>query len=273
MGARGRDTSPTALALRGRRKSHNYAIGSGPGPSPERSSAGGKTPGTTSGNDEKTTTVNEAALNLANCVMGAGALSLPSYFKSCGVVLGILVLLLSGAWTWVSCEMMLRTADAVSQRFLQGKPVGTYEDLVDLTLGWRGRVATTAGIVLLQIGCLVGYANILTDVVSPFAMNILPPGLEPNRGAILAAVTLGGMLPMGVVVGGDAGVLALVSKLSMSIVAVFAVALTCHAFAPGSHRRVPGDDGGPRAKVPTHSGWEWSTRPRCRRSSGSTPAG
>ena len=200
-----RDTSPTALALRGRRKSHNYAIGSGPGPSPERSSAGGKTPGTTSGNDEKTTTVNEAALNLANCVMGAGALSLPSYFKSCGVVLGILVLLLSGAWTWVSCEMMLRTADAVSQRFLRGKPVGTYEDLVDLTLGWRGRVATTAGIVLLQIGCLVGYANILTDVVSPFAIDILPPGLEPNRGAILAAVTLGGMLPMGVVVGGDAG--------------------------------------------------------------------
>ena len=236
-----RDTSPTALALRGRRKSHNYAIGSGPGPSPERSSAGGKTPGTTSGNDEKTTTVNEAALNLANCVMGAGALSLPSYFKSCGVVLGILVLLLSGAWTWVSCEMMLRTADAVSQRFLRGKPVGTYEDLVDLTLGWRGRVATTAGIVLLQIGCLVGYANILTDVVSPFAIDILPPGLEPNRGAILAAVTLGGMLPMGVVVGGDAGgVLALVSKLSMSIVAVFAVALTCHAFAPGTIVASPG---------------------------------
>ena len=239
-----RDTSPTALALRGRKKSHNFGIGSGPRLSPERSSTGGKTPGTTLGDDEKTTTVNEAALNLANCVMGAGALSLPSYFKSCGVVLGILVLLLSGAWTWASCEMMLRTADAVSQRYLRGKPVGTYEDLVDLTLGWRGRVATTAGIVLLQIGCLVGYANILTDVVSPFAMDILPPGLEPNRGAILAAVTLGGMLPVGLVVGGDAGgVLALVSKLSMSIVAVFAVALTCHAFAPGSLVASPGTEG------------------------------
>ena len=240
-GMEGRDTSPTALALRGRRKSHNYAIGSGPRQSPERSSTGGKTPGTTPGDDEKTTTVNEAALNLANCVMGAGALSLPSYFKSCGVVLGCLVLLLSGAWTWVSCEMMLRTANAVSQRFLRGKPVGSYEDLVDLTLGWRGRIATTAGIVLLQIGVLVGFANILADVVSPFAIDILPPGLEPNRGAILAAVTLGGMLPMGVVVGGDAGgVLVLVSKLSVSIVAVFAVGLTCHAFAPGSTVASPG---------------------------------
>jgi sodium-coupled neutral amino acid transporter 10 len=99
--------------------------------------------------------VNEAALNLANCIMGAGALALPSFFKSCGVILGVLVLLLSGAWTWVSCEMMLRTADAVSHRFLRGKPVGSYEDLVALTLGWRGRVVTTAGIVLLQIGCLV----------------------------------------------------------------------------------------------------------------------
>ena len=36
-----RDTSPTALALRGRRKSHNHAIGSGPRQSPERSSTGG----------------------------------------------------------------------------------------------------------------------------------------------------------------------------------------------------------------------------------------
>ena len=73
-GMEGRDTSPTRL-LRGRRKSHNYAIGSGPRQSPERSSTGGKTSGTTPGDDEKTTTVNEAALNLANCVMGAGALA------------------------------------------------------------------------------------------------------------------------------------------------------------------------------------------------------
>ena len=53
--------------------------------------------------------------------------------------------------------------------------------------------------------CLQGFANILTDVVSPFAIDILPPGLEPNRRAILAAVTWGGMLPIGIVVGGDAG--------------------------------------------------------------------
>ena len=63
------------------------------------------------------------------------------------------------------------------------------------------REVTRAGR-LLQIGVLVGFANILADVVSPFVIDILPPGLEPNRGAILAAVTLGGMLPMGVVVGG-----------------------------------------------------------------------
>ena len=54
-------------------------------------------------------------------------------------------------------------------------------------------------------------------------------------------MTLGGMLPMGVVVSGDAGgVLVLVSKLSVSIVAVFAVGLTCHAFAPGSTVASPG---------------------------------
>ena len=94
--------------------------------------------------------------------------------------------------------------------------------------------------------CLQGFANILTDVVSPFAIDILPPGLEPNRGAILAAVTLGGMLPMGIVVGGDAGgVLALVSKLSMCIVAVFAVVLTLTRVRAGE-RAVPGDRSGCR---------------------------
>ena len=173
-------------------------------------------------------TPREAAINLANCIMGAGALSLPSFFKSTGAVLGVALLLASCAWTWFSAVMMVKAADAVSVRVLDGVPVSSYEELMDLTLGRNGKRLSAVGILLLQIGCLVGYANILADVASPFAISVLPPGLEPNRGAVLAAVTLGAMLPIGVAVGGDGGSagLAAVSKASIVIVGAFALILS-----------------------------------------------
>ena len=173
-------------------------------------------------------TPREAAINLANCIMGAGALSLPSFFKSTGAVLGVALLLASCAWTWFSAVMMVKAADVVSIRVLNGVPVSSYEELMDLTLGRNGKRLSAVGILLLQIGCLVGYANILADVVSPFAISVLPPGLEPNRGAVLAAVTLGAMLPIGVAVGGDGGSagLAAVSKASIVIVGAFALILS-----------------------------------------------
>ena len=173
-------------------------------------------------------TPREAAINLANCIMGAGALSLPSFFKSTGAVLGVALLLASCAWTWFSAVMMVKAADVVSIRVLNGVPVSSYEELMDLTLGRNGKRLSAVGILLLQIGALVGYANILADVVSPFAISVLPPGLEPNRGAVLAAVTLGAMLPIGVAVGGDGGSagLAAVSKASIVIVGAFALILS-----------------------------------------------
>jgi len=173
-------------------------------------------------------TPREAAINLANCIMGAGALSLPAFFKSTGAILGVGLLLASCAWTWFSAVMMVKAADVVSIRVLNGVPVSSYEELMDLTLGRNGRWISAVGILLLQIGCLVGYANILADVVSPFAIDILPPGLEPNRGAVLTAVTFGAMLPIGIAVGGDGSspALAAVSKASIVIVGIFASLLS-----------------------------------------------
>lgn len=135
--------------------------------------------------------------------------------------------------------MMLAAADALSARSFGGVPIASYEDLMGLTLGTRGRALSSVGILLLQLGCLVGYANILADVVSPFAIDVLPPGLEPNRGAVLTAVTLGGMLPVGLVVGGEnPSLLAAVSQFSLAIVATFGVVMSVHAFYP-EHRPGP----------------------------------
>ena len=127
-------------------------------------------------------TPREAAINLANCIMGAGALSLPSFFKSTGAVLGVALLLASCAWTWFSAVMMVKAADAVSVRVLEGVPVSSYEELMDLTLGRNGKRLSAVGILLLQIA-LVGYANILADVASPFAIGRLASraGTEPRR--------------------------------------------------------------------------------------------
>ena len=89
------------------------------------------------------TTTREASVNLANCIMGAGALSLPAFFRSCGVLLGVALLLVSCAWTWFSAVMMLKAADVISARHLRGAPIASYEELMDLTLGARGKA--TAG--------------------------------------------------------------------------------------------------------------------------------
>jgi sodium-coupled neutral amino acid transporter 10 len=198
------------------------------------------------------TTTLEASVNLANCIMGAGALSLPAFFRSCGVLLGVALLLVSCAWTWFSAVMMLKAADVVSARQLRGAPIASYEELMDLTLGARGKAASTVGILLLQVGCLVGYANILADVVSPFAVDILPPGLEPSRAAFIAAVTLGGMLPVGVLVGGDGGspLLAAVSQFSIAVVGLFASAMAAHALAP-AHYGGSAAARGPGSTTPT----------------------
>jgi amino acid permease len=172
-------------------------------------------------------------MNLSNAIMGAGALALPNLFKVVGVVPGLALLLFAWLWTWFSMAIMIQAADAVSKRVLRGEPVGSYEDLMAHTLGPRGRTASTVGIVSLQIGCLVGFANVLADVVSPFADEMLPPGLEPNRSAILAAVALGGMLPTGLLVGGEShALLATVSKAALGVVATFAAVLVAHAFSP-----------------------------------------
>ena len=186
--------------------------------------------------------VRECAMNLSNAIMGAGALALPNLFKVVGVVPGLALLLFAWLWTWFSMAIMIQAADAVSKRVLRGEPVGSYEDLMAHTLGPRGRTASTVGIVSLQIGCLVGFANVLADVVSPFADEMLPPGLEPNRSAILAAVALGGMLPTGLLVGGEShALLATVSKAALGVVATFAAVLVAHAFSP---RRVESIDPG-----------------------------
>ena len=181
----------------------------------------------------------EAGVNLTNCVMGAGALSLPSFFKSCGVATGTVLLVASCAWTWASVLLMLLAAEAASKIF--GQKIASYEDLMLLTLGKRGAALSSCAIVLLQIGCLVGYANILADVFSPFAIDVLPPGLEPNRSAILTAVTMGCVLPVGLFVGGDnPSLLATVSTFSLVIVATFCVVMATHAFFPETN---PGPTG------------------------------
>lgn len=51
--------------------------------------------------DAGTLSWKDSAMNLTNCVVGAGALSLPSFFKSCGVVTGTILLVASCLWTWV----------------------------------------------------------------------------------------------------------------------------------------------------------------------------
>jgi hypothetical protein len=119
-------------------------------------------------------TWNEAGVNLTNCTIGAGALSLPSFFRATGAVMGCLLLAASALATWFSMLLMLSAAHQVSTR-RGGRggrgaapapapapaPVTSYEELMEATLGRAGRQFAGVSIVLLQLGCLVGRGGTL----------------------------------------------------------------------------------------------------------------
>ena len=45
-------------------------------------------------------------------------------------------------------------------------------------------------------GALVAYVNVLADVLSSVAGSVIPPGAEPSRNVLMAAVTCFGAFPM-----------------------------------------------------------------------------
>lgn len=122
--------------------------------------------------------ISSSTLNLLNCILGAGILGYPYCFKSCGVVLGTLLLLVSVAASRFSYSLLLYSSQISNKR--------TYEELAEQAVGRAGRQIVVLCTAAINLGCIVAYLNILADVLSSVAGTIIPPGAEPSRNSYIA---------------------------------------------------------------------------------------
>ena len=99
----------------------------------------------------------ESTVNMVNGILGAGLLGMPFAFKSCGVVLGLLLLSLCLYASRLSLYMLAQLGHATGLR--------SYEELAQLAFGRTGTYAVNVCVVLLNIGNIIAYMNIFVDTV------------------------------------------------------------------------------------------------------------
>ena len=158
-------------------------------------------------------TESQASMNLVNAIIGAGVLSLPSCYHECGLVLATGLVLAVSFLSTLSLQYLVQCAHRIG--------VKRYHELARDVIGERSKTVTEVSTFTLQLGALVAYVNILTDVLSPIANSVLPPSAEPSRTFIMFCVVFVGMLPVCLVTTKNVKILAYVSSLTIGIIAVF----------------------------------------------------
>jgi amino acid permease len=154
-------------------------------------------------------------------VLGSGVLlGLPFCFRSCGALLGSLLLALCAAASLLSAQLLLAAAAATGSR--------SYEGLATAALGARAGALVAACVWALQLGSVVASVNIMADLLSAFAGSVVPPGAEPSRQGIIAAVVALALLPLALAVRSPRSAAAL-SGTAAAFVAALVVAVVTHA--------------------------------------------
>lgn len=137
---------------------------------------------------ERTSTVNQTMVNLLNGILGTGVLGLPYCFKTCGVLLSTVAILVCLAVCTFSLQALLYCSAVTSKN--------SYEDVAHATLGLNGRRAVRLSTIALLLGSVVAYINIISDIFSAVAGTIVPPGAEPSRQQVMILVVVMGFFPL-----------------------------------------------------------------------------
>eukprot|EP00210_Caulerpa_lentillifera_P000183 g178.t1 len=172
---------------------------------------------------ENTATTNQSVFNLVNGILGVGILGFPYAFKMCGIGLASIFVFLIMVVTLYSCEILLVSCQ------ISGKK--NYEDLAFFAYGSWGRSCIHFCVLMINLGAMVSYLNVLADVLSSVSGTLIPPGLEPSRTEVLIGITVLAILPIAVFVQ-DTASLACVSVGSVSIIFIFTLMIILSAMQP-----------------------------------------
>ncbi|ESP04030.1 hypothetical protein LOTGIDRAFT_109866 [Lottia gigantea] len=129
-------------------------------------------------------------INLSNSIIGISTLAMPFCFKQCGILLGILLLLLSTWLTLVSCQILMK-AGVTSRR-------SSYGFLAYYTYGVSGKLAVELGMIGLQIGTLIAQIVVIGDFGPIILAKIFGiPSSSNLRTGLIMFLCLGVGLPLG----------------------------------------------------------------------------
>lgn len=99
-----------------------------------------------------------AVFNLSTTIVGAGIMALPATLKQCGMIPGLIVIILAAMVTESSIDMMVRFSRATKH--------ATYSGVVGDAFGGFGRTLLQACVVVNNMGMLIVYMIIIGDVLS-----------------------------------------------------------------------------------------------------------
>ncbi|KAF7089344.1 hypothetical protein CFC21_092344 [Triticum aestivum] len=99
-----------------------------------------------------------AVFNLSTTIVGAGIMALPASIKMLGIIPGILMIILVALLTEASIDMMVRCSH-------QAK-ITSYGWLMGDSFGQWGRIVLQASVVINNIGVMIVYMIIISDVLS-----------------------------------------------------------------------------------------------------------
>ena len=111
----------------------------------------------------KRSQISGACSNLVNSIVGAGIIGIPFALQQSGLVSGVILLLLVGYFTDKSLRMMVDLATCSPQ--LRGRGVWTYDDLMLLPYGPKGRVFVLCSMFITAYGAMVAYLLIIKDTL------------------------------------------------------------------------------------------------------------
>jgi sodium-coupled neutral amino acid transporter 11 len=111
----------------------------------------------------KRSQISGACSNLVNSIVGAGIIGIPFALQQSGLVSGVILLLLVGYFTDKSLRMMIDLA-MYSPR-LKGRGVWTYDDLLQLPFGRKGRAFVLVSMFVTAYGAMVAYLLIIKDTL------------------------------------------------------------------------------------------------------------
>ena len=126
---------------------------------------------------EATATSSQSVFNLINAVLGVGVLGFPYAFKTSGLLLATCLVLFIGMATLFSVRLLLLSSQMTGKK--------SYEELARLLYGKPGELCIHFCIIVINLGAMVSYLNVLADVLSSVSGSIIPPGLEPSRTSVL----------------------------------------------------------------------------------------